>query len=229
MELQVVGGKLTSDFVVYHGHVNLQSWSETSMSGMRVTFRLPNRDDLSAFEEKDMIKHAVKRRLGDVYALSVFDAHNRKVATMGVWFKGMFWNEKRGATIVFAIIDRVDFDKFREYGTIDSGGGSSSLTITLVQLDEEENPINQRLRREQTEPARIKGGPKSRECGILCRDENFILWLGQEFPAAFSKGLDAAGLVREFCNIDSRAQLDHIPEAWKQWCELVNRYTEDSK
>ena len=119
---------------------------------------------------------------------------------------------------------REDFDKFREYGTLDGGSpGSSEMTITLVQISDDGEIINQ-TQRTGVEENKPKGGPKSREAGILCRDDNFILWLGAEYPAAFAEGMDAAGLVRRACNIKSRAELDHNPDAYKQFCELRHRY-----
>ena len=90
--------------------------------------------------------------------------------------------------------------------------------MVLVEIGDDEVPVDQ-VAREQHET--VVGGPISKHCGMLCRDDAFILYMKQRYPDSFTEGVEqgrkpdqiAAGIVRQICVIDSRAELDHNEQA----------------
>jgi hypothetical protein len=75
-----------------------------------------------------------------------------------------------------------------------------------------------------------KGGELARLAGILCGDAEFQVWIearhptiaeGAEFGDDASKV--AAHIVRTLCGVESRAELDHDPEAARRFHELVRK------
>lgn len=70
-----------------------------------------------------------------------------------------------------------------------------------------------------------KGGPLSKLAGMWCNDPEFYNWInsttheGIMWPTHTSK--DAADFVRELCEIESRADLDHDAYAAERFNRLI--------
>lgn len=64
----------------------------------------------------------------------------------------------------------------------------------------------------------LKGGKIAQEAGILCAERSFKEWCGE----ASDEG--AARYVRERCNIDSRAHLDHDQDAARAFKDMKLEY-----
>jgi hypothetical protein len=62
-----------------------------------------------------------------------------------------------------------------------------------------------------------KGGRNARLAGCLCRNPAF-----QAFCSARSAD-EAAAFIRRVCHVESRAQLDHNPQAANLFHELVRK------
>lgn len=58
-----------------------------------------------------------------------------------------------------------------------------------------------------------KGGALAKLAGMWCADETFQSWLGVYYVAEGDTGGRAALRLYEVCDIQSRRQLDHDPEA----------------
>lgn len=66
--------------------------------------------------------------------------------------------------------------------------------------------------RKQQEEA-VKGGVLAKLAGQFCGDEAFRQWLRMTYDPLPRTADDAAEIIRRVCKVDSRAYLDHLPEA----------------
>lgn len=68
---------------------------------------------------------------------------------------------------------------------------------------------------------RPKGGEWAKLAGMWCADPDFQMWAGTTYIGRHA-GLDeATKIVREKCGIESRAELDHDPEALARFNEHI--------
>lgn len=79
-------------------------------------------------------------------------------------------------------------------------------------------------------PDERKGGELARLAGILCGDPEFQAWLearnpqlAERAPLGLADADLAAHLVRTICDVESRAELDHNPEAARRFHELIRK------
>ena len=75
----------------------------------------------------------------------------------------------------------------------------------------------------------LKGGPLSKNAAMLCRDEKFQEWVGEqtEFGNWGTYGRDETGaryLILDHCKIESRAELDHDKDAAERYEHLKKFY-----
>lgn len=63
----------------------------------------------------------------------------------------------------------------------------------------------------------LKGGALARLAGTLCAKSDF-----QRF-AGVSSSADAAAWIRQTCGVESRADLDHNPEAARKFHDLIRK------
>lgn len=64
----------------------------------------------------------------------------------------------------------------------------------------------------------LKGGKIAQEAGMLCGERAFQEWCGETSPE------DAGRYVRERCNVESRAHLDHDQEAARAFKDMKLEY-----
>lgn len=77
------------------------------------------------------------------------------------------------------------------------------------------------------EEEKPKGGPLSKSAAQMCENLNFEDFLLRKFyPNGGSTTESAADLLRRHCQITSRAELDHNPQAAKRFHELMREYRE---
>lgn len=71
-----------------------------------------------------------------------------------------------------------------------------------------------------------KGGPLARRAGILCNEGAFWKFLAEKHdPDGVIDSYEAADWVRQLCGVESRADLDHDPEAADKFRALDSAYT----
>ena len=69
-----------------------------------------------------------------------------------------------------------------------------------------------------TAPKKPLGGPISKNAGMLCQEEEANLFAqAQNFD-------DFKAMIYKVCSVASRAQLDHFPDAAKDYEKLKHRY-----
>jgi hypothetical protein len=79
------------------------------------------------------------------------------------------------------------------------------------------------------EPERPKGGALSQWAAMRCQDEAFLQWLSRARPAEWLAGTRkhgsrtdaAAHAIRQVCEVESRAELDHDAGAATRFHELI--------
>lgn len=84
---------------------------------------------------------------------------------------------------------------------------------------------------EKKEEDKPKGGPLSKSAAMLCDNPKFQQYCREQhcggLPNSPSEKTDtdmAANVVRGHCEIQSRSELDHNPEAAKRFHELMREY-----
>lgn len=66
-----------------------------------------------------------------------------------------------------------------------------------------------------------KGGPLSKLAGMWCGDPEFWTWLETDPLNACHSATGAASIVRDLCEIESRADLDHDAYAAERFNRLI--------
>lgn len=66
-----------------------------------------------------------------------------------------------------------------------------------------------------------KGGPLSKLAGMWCNDPEFWQWLETDPLNACHSASGAASCVRDICEIESRADLDHDAQAAERFNSLI--------
>ena len=80
-----------------------------------------------------------------------------------------------------------------------------------------------------------KGGPRARQAAMLCQDAAFRLYLDRrrrhkfgmtegQLPDGTHNEQDARDWLCAACGIESRAELDHCPEAERTFRQIRNRF-----
>lgn len=70
-------------------------------------------------------------------------------------------------------------------------------------------------------PTPFRDLPAAKQAGIKCTDPDFQRWLGADSDEA------AAELVRQYCGVNSRSELNADPEAAAHWRKMLGSYEDD--
>jgi len=76
----------------------------------------------------------------------------------------------------------------------------------------------------QIKPDKAKGGALAQSAGIVCHDQRFQAYARSKGYAPSAEG--ARDLILLFCNIDSRAELDHEPSGAARYRTLMANFRE---
>lgn len=236
--------------VAFHDVVTLLGWSESSGQGARVKFALPGREALEHF---DTATRRRKRRAGQRYyaVLGSVDNPPLTIATINLWFAGANWAHQDGARVVFAV-EADDLEAFRDMHARDQGAQAeaSVFWLTLVQIDDDEQPIDQdkaarvedyryaagdlrdaeadahpqRLPEDVRAADKLKGGPRSKNVAQLCYDDEFQWFVSErEDRDEKSTFTEADAYVKRVVGIASKVELDHDDTAWQRFIDAVRR------
>jgi hypothetical protein len=74
------------------------------------------------------------------------------------------------------------------------------------------------------EPEKPKGGPLAKDAAIICGTHDFQRFARHMGHAASEDG--ASDLVRQYCGVDSRAYLDHLPDAARKFATLMRQFND---
>jgi hypothetical protein len=219
------------NLVAFSGGVELAKWVEASGNGRRVWFKLADRDALAHFEK------ATKRRGGkggQRYKVYVADEDGTMLEGFPDegWFIGAAWSHTSGASVVLEV---ADFGKFRDCATADGSdsGDGAKLYLTLVQLDDEERAVDQKMEDQREELAkRLAGGPRSKQAAILFQADDFRRFVatrrygaqGAVGDKALATFAEADAWVKQVVGFKSKAELDHDPAVWERYHNKVYKW-----
>jgi hypothetical protein len=222
-------------YVAYHGFIFLKGCSDTHKGGLQVQFLLEHEKDYAVFQSFN------KRRKGKA-GTGLYNGFTKPPDSEEwrgpVELKFLRWtvSSANGAVITFELEDRVVWQALRDKRAIDAGyeiDGLDRFEMMLVELDAESKPINvaQRAKLEKMALKRQwpKGGPQSKRAARLCREYEFQHWVKLQInwkKAGAPKNPEvtpdvAADWMREKCDLDTRAQLDHDPAALQRFNDRV--------
>jgi hypothetical protein len=132
------------------------------------------------------------------------------------------WSETHtgGAKVTFWLPDAESLDTFRTMTVRKGNTAGQRFMAVLVEIGDDEQPRPQ-------EADKPKGGSLAQSAGMLCDTDLF-----QQYAQAKSPDVDAdkgrsqwaAQFIRNFCRVDSRADLDHSPTAKQLFAQLMADY-----
>jgi len=78
----------------------------------------------------------------------------------------------------------------------------------------------------------LKGGRLARQAAMLCQSADFRLWLDRRARAKYNLQIedgthteqDARDFILQACAIDSRAELDHNPQAAAMFAKIAQAF-----
>ena len=208
--------------IAFEGAVQLQRWEDSSTSGPKARFSLHDRDALGPFEK------ATKRRgkrAGQRYRLIVCNALGEHLVTTECFLAGAQWAHGPGASITLAF-ESIDF--WRRYSTGDHAeGAGTQFMFTMVELQDDETPVDQ-VRQEAMEKAtKPKGGPKSKHVAQRNQSKDFQAFVAYRLGMPRDRwhlcGADSCDKwVKQMTGVTSKIEFDHNPEAWTRYERLVH-------
>ncbi len=114
-------------------------------------------------------------------------------------------SSKGGPRITLRLSDREELEAF-------VGMEGRRFMLALVLIGDDETPAEPPA--PKAEPEKPKGGELAKLAGMWCNDPEFQKWLTKNQNAKVPYDAEtAAAVVRAWCGISTRAQLDHIPLA----------------
>lgn len=202
---------LDNNCVAYHELVSVYEYESHSRRGKSVVFRLPSRDDLAQFDDLD------KKKSGAIHRLVWTDITGHPLWSGDAWYKGTTWSGSRGACAKF----EVDDDGLAFFSTLTTADASENPDfgyLTVVEMDEEGNPVNIQQRR-RLEKAMVVVGGRAKKAVMLCSEKLFIRWMEKQF----GEYGDAGEWLKKVVGITSRKELDSDEMAWSRYLNLIER------
>ncbi|AEZ50834.1 hypothetical protein DC1_00015 [Burkholderia phage DC1] len=133
------------------------------------------------------------------------------------------WSETHtgGCKVTFWLPDPADLDAFRALTVRKGNVAGHRFMVAMVEIGDDEQPVQQPAGpRPEPEPEKPKGGALARLAGMWCNDPDFWAWLRSQGNKCASAE-DAAAIVRDICDIDSRAELDSSADAERAFQESI--------
>lgn len=102
--------------------------------------------------------------------------------------------------------------------------GETWLAVAKMNVEAEEQPA-----RQEDKPCRsFSDLPRSQQAALCCQDEAFSNWLRCTFGGGPDDPSDTADIVRRFCDVSSRSELDRFAIAGERWERLYAQYLQDT-
>lgn len=203
---------MNDGIIAFHELVRIRSWADSSTRGPSIKVELRSRDSLAAFEK---ITKRAGKRAGQRFA-SVWQYENPEdgpEVALDLWFAGANWSHQDGASVKFSVSD---LDSFRD-GTLPMEEGEEPVTywLTLVQIDDDEKPIDQK-KAERVEEG-MKGGPKSKRVAMLTQQRDFQAYVTYRTNEKIETAEAADAWVKAQCGVASKREFDHNADAWSMF------------
>lgn len=120
------------------------------------------------------------------------------------------WSDSstQGVQVTFALPDASDLEPLK-------AKTGKRFACVLVEIADDETPVSTAATDIPDSGNPKKGGEWAKLAGIWCADPDFWMFLNQQFPSddRVENDKEAALSLRVHCDIGSRAELDHDPDA----------------
>ena len=130
-----------------------------------------------------------------------------------------------GTVIKFYCPDRELLEKFEGKDKHSKTKQGQRYVLMLVEIQDDETPINQNNKRRIEKEELIKGGPLSKRAGILCNDSDYLgyLIIHKHITKGEKKAMveAAEAYVRNMCGVTTRKMLDHDKQAAHKFRNFV--------
>lgn len=119
------------------------------------------------------------------------------------------WSETHngGCKVTFWLPDAAELEAFRALTVRKGNTAGHRFMAALVEIGEDELPVQQEPQQEKP-----KGGALAKLAGMWANEPEFWEWMKSIDHYAEDAG-DAAAFMRAQCVVQSRAELDSVPEA----------------
>lgn len=144
------------------------------------------------------------------------DIDPRDAAQHGEVLKASMRMNKDGTYVTF-FLNPADEDSFSELVRAHAGARYQMVVVRLTDQDEPDVPEDV-----------AEGKKYVTSAAMLCKEEGFQRWLYNNGYAIELSEEAAIEAVRDYCSIDSRAELQHDPDAQKKFKELRDEYFAES-
>lgn len=220
---------MSKNLVAWKGEVTLKRAQWDSANGHTVQFNLPDPggdDKANPFKRFTKMR---KNKVGTRFEAVIFDTAPEPACAYndGAMLKG--WTDSNtGQTVSFwlANVEGVEHPLagYRE---------GDAFVIALVELSDEDEPIDQdkRERAEQVQEKLDK--PRRREqlvsqgCALVCNNPDFWRYLEELVGGPpVTSAESAATIMRELLGIQSRRELDQSPELAAKWDRVRHAFVE---
>jgi hypothetical protein len=197
--------------IAYSADVELHEAKWTDKDGSTVTFKLP----MAGMEgQRNPFEKWTKRRKGHAGTRFMMACQHVKgmvpVYADEVMLTG--WNDSQttGHTVKFWLVSDTLGHPFEGFER-----GKDRFAISLVELDDDQEPIDQEMR-DKVESSRKRSSERlSYAAAMMCKNEGFWTYINetQNGPVQVGGENGARIWLCMMCNIDSRAQLDDPEES----------------
>lgn len=121
-----------------------------------------------------------------------------------------------GCKVTFWLQSTEDLEAFRALTVRKGNQSGHRFMAVLVEVGDDEMPVPPPV------PEKPKGGALSKLAGVWCNDQEFQSWLWEaaDYPGEPNPDLCAA-VIRNWCRVESRAELDHDEEAAERFHRLI--------
>lgn len=208
--------------VAYSGTVQMHEAKWTDREGSTVTFKLP----MAGMEgQRNPFEKWTKRRKGMAGTRFVMVCADKDMGQVIYQDEVMLagWNDSQstGHTVKFWLCSDVLGHPFEGYTRHDN-----YFVITMVELDDDQVPIDQKMRDKVESKAKTPSERLSYVAAMLCKNEGFWTYL-QENDWEMRDKEDAEAYARQFIletlGIDTRAELDKDPVIAERFHNEIRR------
>lgn len=210
--------------IAFEGQVKLAKWADSSSGGPKVTFALLDKDALTPFEKTTKRRG---RKSGQRFLVILADSTGQPIPETPdeCVLLGASWTHTQGATVTFAF-DSVEF--WRRFTTADQSESPTQFHLTLVEMQDDETPVDQVSQATLEKATKRKGGPKSKHVAQVIQGQDFRTFVGKRLEMRedawhLVTAEIADKWVKQVVGIESKADLDHEPAAWERYEKLVRR------
>lgn len=135
------------------------------------------------------------------------------------------WSDNQnGRTVTFQLPDDGGDHPFKGLKCGPANGERLAISVARISDDETQQEVTTQPRPPDETPSKTGGAQRNtapQRAGILCNDMVFRAFLNEMYAAGCSNSDEAAEFIRDYCNVESRADLTR---GNPHWMELLGNF-----